>query len=291
MRIGFIGLGGMGRAVAGRLLGAGHDVIAWNRSARPREAFARAGGAVTDRVEETLEADVLFSMLADDEAMEGVFLTSGLLARARPGLIHAALGTLSPAIAGRFSAAHGERGGAYVAAPVLGRPDAAAAGRLNVLIAGPRAALERLTPLVEAFAAAIWPLGEIPERANAVKLACNFALASMIETLGEAGALATAYGIGPETLFEIMTSTLFAAPAYRTYAPLVAAAVKPPTGFALKHGLKDVRLGLEAAEQKALALPLAALLKARFEDAVAAGEGDEDWSRLGARALGAAQSP
>jgi 3-hydroxyisobutyrate dehydrogenase-like beta-hydroxyacid dehydrogenase len=291
MRIGFVGLGGMGAAVAERLLGAGHEVLAWNRSPRPREAFARAGGAVTDRVEETLGGDVLFSMLADDEAMEGVFLSSGLLERARPGLVHAALATLSPAIAARFCAAHAARDGAYVAAPVLGRPEAAAAGRLNVLLAGPRAAQERLTPLLGAFAAAIWPLGEIPGRANVVKLACNFALASMIETLGEAGALAKAYGVGPETLFEIMTSTLFAAPAYRTYAPLVAAEAKPPTGFALKLGLKDVRLGLEAAEARALAMPLAALLKARFEEAVAAGEGAEDWSRLGARALGAPEGP
>jgi hypothetical protein len=168
---------------------------------------------------------------------------------------------------------------------VLGRPDVAAAGELNVLCAGEETAVARAKPLLETFAKAIWPLGEDPVRANAVKLACNFALASMIESLGEAAALTAAYGVEPAELFKVMTGTLFAAPAYKTYAEIIANRRFTPAGFKLPLGLKDVRLALQAAEAQHTPLPIASVLRDQFIQAIAQGDADKDWAALAAGAF------
>jgi 3-hydroxyisobutyrate dehydrogenase-like beta-hydroxyacid dehydrogenase len=188
--------------------------------------------------------------------------------------------TISVALAERLEAAHRERGLAYVAAPVLGRPDAAAAGQLHVLVAGGPAAVAVARPLLELIGQRVWPVGEHAAMANVVKLACNFALASTIETLGEAGALAKAYGVEPRTLFEVMTGSVFASPAYRVYAELIGEQRFEPAGFKLPLGFKDVRLALEAGEARHAPLPIASLLRDHFLAAIAAGDADKDWSAL-----------
>jgi 3-hydroxyisobutyrate dehydrogenase-like beta-hydroxyacid dehydrogenase len=195
-------------------------------------------------------------------------------------MVHANLATISVALAKRLAELHAARGLGYVATPVLGRPDVAAAGQLNVLCAGALSATERVRPLLETFAKGVWPLGEDPVHANVVKLACNFSLASMIETLGEAAALASAYGVEPGDLFAVMTGTLFAAPAYKTYGDIIANAQFSPPGFALPLGFKDVRLALQAGEAQATPLPLASLLRDQFIAAIAHGDGEKDWSAL-----------
>jgi 3-hydroxyisobutyrate dehydrogenase-like beta-hydroxyacid dehydrogenase len=139
--------------------------------------------------------------------------------------------------------------------------------------------------LLDAFAVRVWPLGDDPARANVVKLACNFSLASMIETLGEAAALASAYGVPPVDLFEVMTGTLFAAPAYATYADIIGNGRFSPAGFKLPLGLKDVRLALQAGEAEATPLPLASLLRDQFISAIAHGDAEKDWSALAAGAF------
>jgi 3-hydroxyisobutyrate dehydrogenase-like beta-hydroxyacid dehydrogenase len=190
------------------------------------------------------------------------------------------LATVSVAFAQRLTAMMAERSLGYVAAPVLGRPDVAAAGALNVLCAGAPEAVERVRPLLEAFAKAVWPLGDEPFRANVVKLACNFALAGMIETLGETAALAKAYGVEPADLYAVMTGTLFAAPAYKTYSEIIAGAKFSPAAFKLPLGLKDVRLALAAGESEHVPLPLASLLRDHFIEAIAHGDQDKDWAAL-----------
>lgn len=234
---------------------------------------------------EALDADIAFSMLANDDAIEDVILKSDALDAAREGLVHVNLATVSVAFARRMTELHAAHGLAYVAAPVLGRPDVAASGHLNGVCAGPPNAVARVRPLLEDFTRAIWPLGDDPPRANVVKLACNFALASMIETLGEAGALAAAYGVAPDDLYRIMTGTLFAAPAYKTYADIIAHARFSPPGFGLPPGLKDVRLALQAAEAEHTPMPIASLLRDSFLEAIAHGDADKDWSALAAVAF------
>ncbi len=280
MQIGFVGLGHMGSGIAAHLLRNGHSLKVWNRSAAAARTLADQGAEAVDRPAGAFDADVVFCMLASDEVIDAVVLNSGALDQARAGLIFVNLATVSVAFARRAAATMGERGIGYVAAPVLGRPDVAAAGALNVLCAGAPEAVARVRPLLESFAKAIWPLGDEPYRANVVKLACNFALASMIETLGEAAALAKAYGVAPADLFAVMTGTLFAAPAYKTYSALIAGAEFSPAAFKLPLGLKDVRLSLAAGEAENVPLPLASLLRDHFIEAIAHGDQDKDWSAL-----------
>jgi 3-hydroxyisobutyrate dehydrogenase-like beta-hydroxyacid dehydrogenase len=285
MDIGFIGLGQMGAGIAGNLLKHGHRLKVWNRSPEPVKRLEAEGAVGAVSAGAAFDAEVTFSMLANDEAIEEVIIKSGALDHARNGVVHANLATVSVALAKRLAELHQARGLGYVATPVLGRPDVAAAGQLNALCAGAASAVERVKPLLGAFAKTVWPLGDDPARANAVKLACNFALASMIETLGEAAALASAYGVEPGDLFAVMTNTLFAAPAYKTYAEIIADARFSPAGFALPLGFKDVRLALQAAEAQATPLPIASLLRDQFIAAIAHGDADKDWSVLAAGAF------
>jgi 3-hydroxyisobutyrate dehydrogenase-like beta-hydroxyacid dehydrogenase len=285
MDIGFIGLGHMGGGIAARLLKPGRRLKVWNRSPEPVARLAAEGAEAAASAADALDVDIAFSMLASDDVIEAVIVGSGALDQARAGMIHVNLATVSVAFAQRMDELHRARGLFYVAAPVLGRPDVAAAGQLNALCAGAPNAVARVRPLLEEFTRGVWPLGDDPVRANAVKLACNFALASMIETLGEAGALVAAYGVEPGDLYEIMTGTLFAAPAYKTYGDLIANARFLPAGFKLPLGLKDVRLALQAGEARDTPLPIASLLRDHFIEAIATGDADKDWSALAAGAF------
>ncbi|MDR4305866.1 NAD(P)-dependent oxidoreductase [Chelatococcus sambhunathii] len=291
MIVGFIGVGGMGSGVARRIMAGGHHLKAWNRSRSPLDALAGEGAEVVATPGDAVDADVLVSMLSRDEVIEDVLVGSGALNRARPGLVHANLSTVSVAFAERMERLHTEKGLGYVSAPVLGRPNVAAAGQLNVLASGAPDAVRKATPVLETFAKKVWPLGDKAASASVVKIACNFALASMIETLGEAGALAEAHGVGRAALYEVMTGSLFAAPAYQTYADIIAQKAFEPAGFKLPLGLKDVRLALAAGESKDTPLPIASLLRDGFLEAIAAGDADKDWSALAAGAFRRAGRP
>ncbi|MDE2086411.1 MAG: NAD(P)-dependent oxidoreductase, partial [Xanthomonadaceae bacterium] len=238
MKVGFLGLGAMGAAMATNLLKAGHDVTVWNRSAAATQPLAALGAAVASTPAAAAHGDAVLSMLANDEAVRGVILDGGVLAALAPGAVHVNHATVSVKLAGELAQAHAARGVGYVAAPVFGRPDVAAAGRLNILAAGEAQAVERVRPLLEAMGSRVWPLGEAPERANVAKIAGNFMLASAIESMAAASALVRAHGIGAADFLEVMTSTLFAAPAYQGYAKLIAGQRFKPAGFALPLGYK-----------------------------------------------------
>ncbi len=280
MKVGFLGLGAMGAAMATNLLKAGHDVTVWNRSAAAVQPLAALGAAVASTPAAAAHGDAVLSMLANDEAVRGVILDGGVLAALAPGAVHVNHATVSVKLAGELAQAHAARGVGYVAAPVFGRPDVAAAGRLNILAAGEARAIERVRPLLEAMGSRVWPLGEAPERANVAKIAGNFMLASAIESMAEASALVRAHGIGAADFLEVMTSTLFAAPAYQGYAKLIAGQRFKPAGFALPLGYKDVRLALEAGEAARVPLPFAGVLRDSLLEALAAGDEDVDWSVL-----------
>ncbi len=291
MRVGVIGLGNMGEGVARNLLKSGREVVVWNRSPAAVDALVEAGALKAADPAEAFRAEVVFSMLSQDDVIEEVVVGSGALEKAAAGTTHVNLSTVSVAFADRMEALHQERGLSYVAAPVLGRPDVAAAGQLNVLCAGEPLGVAKATPLLELFAKQVWPLGDRASNANVVKLACNFALASMIETLGEAGALVDGYGVEPSRLYEIMTGTLFAAPAYKTYSGLIAERKFSPAGFKLPLGLKDVRLALAAGEARQTPLPIASVVRDAFIEAIAQGDQDKDWSALAAGAFRRAGRP
>jgi 3-hydroxyisobutyrate dehydrogenase-like beta-hydroxyacid dehydrogenase len=280
MDIGFIGLGNMGKAIAANLIRADHQLYVWNRSRAPAEELAALGARIAAKPADTAHGVVLMSMLADDDAYRTVLLEGGVLAHASPGLIHVNLGTISVALARELAQLHRERGIAYVAAPVFGRPEVAQSAKLNVVVAGEPGPLERVAPLLAAISARVWPVGAEPERANAVKLAGNFMIASAIETMGEAAALVQAHGVSAGEFLTILTSTLFAAPVYQTYGRLIAERRYEPAAFKLELGLKDVRLALQAGDAARVPLPFASVLRDHFLEALAAGKGGQDWAAL-----------
>ncbi len=265
MNVSMIGLGAMGAAMVRNLLAKGVTVTVWNRSRAIVDALAAEGAIPAHDVDEAFKADIVLSMLAHDQAVKDVLLDSGVLTRARKGVVHVNLATISTALAGELAALHAELGLGYVSSPVFGRPPVAQAGGLNVLAAGAPDAVATAMPVLEMLAAKVWPLGEDPVRANALKLAGNFMIISAIESMGEAVALGEAYGVPAPELLDMLTSTLFAAPIHKIYGAMIAERRYTPPGFAAELGLKDVRLVLDAAEAKGLSMPQADLAEASLE--------------------------
>lgn len=280
MKVGFIGLGSMGSAMAGNLVAAGHAVTVWNRSEAAAEPLVGLGAKLARTPDRAVLGDAVCSMLANDQAVRAVFLDGGLLDAMDSGTVHVNHATISVALAQELTEAHAARGIGYVAAPVFGRPDAAAAAKLNIVAAGQPDALEKVRPLLEAMGVKTWPMGGDPVRANVVKIAGNFMLASAIEAMAEASTLTRAYGVEAADFLEVMTSTLFAAPAYQGYGKLIAEQRFSPAGFAMPLGLKDVGLALSAGEGKRVPLPFAGVLRDNFLDALTHGGESLDWSAL-----------
>ena len=280
MDVGFIGLGRMGKAIVANLLRAGHRVRVWNRSPEPARELAKAGATIAGEPAEAARAEVLMTMLADDESTRSVLLDGGVLDRAARGLVHVNLATVSVALAREFAQLARERGIAYVAAPVFGRPEAAQAAKLNIVVAGEGNAVARIHPLLSAIGERIWPVGSAPEHATVVKLAGNFMIASALETMGEAAALAQAHGVPAREFLKVLTSTLFAAPVYQSYGRLVAEQQYEPAAFKLVLGLKDIRLALQAGEAAHVPMPFASVLRDHLLEAVAAGKAESDWAML-----------
>lgn len=283
MHIGFIGLGNMGSAMAANLLRAGHGVTAYNRSFDKVQALTGAQPART--VADACHADVVVSMLADDHAVEAVTLgADGIVANLPASAVHVSCSTISIDLVRRLTEAHTAAGRGFVAAPVFGRPEAAQAAKLFVVAAGAPELTTRLAPVFDAIGQRTFTVGDDPAAASLVKLSGNFLIASVIESLGEAIALVAKAGVDKEQYVELLTSTLFDAPAYRTYGGLIARGEFEPAGFAATLGLKDVRLVLAAGEELRVPLPTASLLRDRFLTLLGTGGGDLDWSAVGALA-------
>jgi 3-hydroxyisobutyrate dehydrogenase-like beta-hydroxyacid dehydrogenase len=279
--VGFIGLGNMGSAMATRLLAAGFDVTVYNRSPGKAEALAARGATVATTVAQACAGDVVITMLANDDALDAVVTgEGGVVATLRDGATHVSSSTISAALSKRLTAAHGAAGQRFITATVLGRPEAAAAGKLFVLAAGPAEAVDPLMPVLDALGQRTFRVSEVAAVGNVVKLSANFLLANVIESLGEAVALVSKAGVDRRDYIDIITSTLFSAPAYETYGGLIAREEFEPAGFAARLGIKDIRLVLAAAEELQVPLPIASLLRDRFLTLLAAGGGDLDWSAI-----------
>jgi len=282
MKIGFIGLGRMGSGMAANLLKAGHEVVVYNRSPGKAQALVEQGASEAASVAEACGGDVVFTMLANDKAVEAVVLgDSGIVANLKKSAIHISSSTISVALSGRLADAHAQAGQVYVAAPVFGRPDAAAAAKLFIAAAGSEAALKTCAPLFEAIGQRTFVLSDNPASANLVKLSGNFLIASVIESLGEAMALVGKGGVDLHAYLDLLTSTLFSAPVYKTYGGLIADAKFEPAGFAAPLGQKDINLTLAAAETLQVPMPVASLLRDRFLTLMANGGENLDWSAIG----------
>jgi 3-hydroxyisobutyrate dehydrogenase-like beta-hydroxyacid dehydrogenase len=282
MNVGFIGLGRMGAGMAANLLKGGHRLIVYNRTPAKAEPLIAQGAGRAASLSDACQGDAVITMLADDEAVHAAVRgEGGIVDRLRPGALHVSCSTISVSLSQQLSEAHAKAGQRFVAAPVFGRPEAAAAGRLFVVAAGEAAAIEAASPLLEAIGQKTFVVSETPKAANLVKLSGNFLIASVIESLGEALAFVEKGGVDPRRYLEILTSTLFDVPIYRTYGGLIAGGSFEPAGFAAPLGYKDIRLALAAAEELRVPMPLASLLRDRFLTLLARGGERLDWSAIG----------
>lgn len=280
MDIGFIGLGNMGKAIAANLIKGGHKLTVWNRSPAPAQELAKLGAAIAASPAEAFANEIVISMLADDKALRSSLIDNGVLAGARKDVLHINMATISVALAEELTELHAKLGQGYVAAPVFGRPDAAAAAKLNVVVAGPRQLVDRAQPLFDLVGQKTWRMGDEPHRANAAKLAGNFMIGAAIEAMAEATTLAAGYGVPAADLLDLLTNTLFASPVYKGYGGMIAADRYEPAAFKLSLGLKDLRLALAAGDQANVPLPMASLVRDNLLAAVANGEGDLDFAAL-----------
>ena len=281
MNVAFIGLGNMGTHMARNLLRAGHQVTVYNRTRSKTVPLAAEGARVAGSAADAVrDSEVAVTMLADDFAVEQAVFGDGGLASALPAeAIHVSCSTISTALARRLAAEHAERGQHYVSAPVFGRPDAAEAKRLLVVAAGPPQIIDRCRPVFEAIGRQSFIAGAEPWQANAVKLCGNFMIASMLESFGEACATLRKAGVAPRLFLEVINA-LFASPVYANYGRIITEEQFEPAGFALRLGLKDIRLVLETAEECAAPMPVASLVRDQILSALAFGQGESDWASL-----------
>ena len=293
MKVAFIGLGRMGHAMVSRLLGAGHEVIVYNRTAAKLAPLVAQGArAAASPAEAAQSTSLVLTMVTDDAALTSVVQQSGGLIEALPkGGIHVAMGTHSVKTIRALAAAHGEAGQVLLSAPVLGRPDAVTAGRLVMIVGGEPEGVQRCGPLFEALGRRVFEVGVDPGSAAAMKLANNFLLACAIEAMGEAFALVQKNGVDSDVFREMIMDGLFASPAYTIYSKIIAAQAWDEVGFTVTLGLKDVNLALAAGELAAVPLPSGNVCRDRLLGAIAHGDQDRDWATMAleqARASGLA---
>jgi len=283
MNIGFIGLGSMGAAMAGVLIKAGHTVTVWNRSPEKTDPLVAQGAVRAATPAGAAKGDAAFTMVADDSALDAVVFEGGGILDALPaGAVHISCSTISVALAERLTEAHAAKGQHFVSAPVFGRPIAAADGKLFVAAAGPAEAMARAMPLLETVGQRVEVFGDTPSAANLVKLAGNFLIVSVTESLSEAITLVGKGGIDKQQYLDFLTSTLFGAPIYRNYGALIVSGKFEPAGFAASLGAKDMRLAGEAAEGLSVPMPLLDLLRERLARLLARGGGHLDLTALSA---------
>jgi 3-hydroxyisobutyrate dehydrogenase-like beta-hydroxyacid dehydrogenase len=280
MKIGFIGLGRMGRGLAGRILGAGHDVVVYNRTPEKAADLVKEGARPATSIAGACEGrEVVVTIVTDDAAVrEVVFAPNGIRQALPHGGIHLAMGTHSVAEVKKLAAAHAEANQVLIAAPVLGRPDLAATGQVGIVAGGPTAAIEKCGPLFQVMGRRTFHAGAQPEHAAITKLANNFMLGCAIEAMAEGFALVRKYGVVPQVFYEVMTESLFAAPAYKVYGKIMVDEAYDKVGFTTLLGLKDFNLIMAAANEARIPLPSGNAFRDRLLGAVAHGDGEKDWA-------------
>ncbi|HUM92664.1 MAG TPA: NAD(P)-dependent oxidoreductase, partial [Candidatus Competibacter sp.] len=280
--IGFIGLGSMGRPMANNLLAAGFDLRIYNRTpGKAVDLIASGARAVATPVEAVVPGGIVVTMVANDAALEAVTLgVEGIASGLGSGGVHLSMSTVSPQLARRLADVHREHGSHYVAAPVLGRPAAAAAGKLFILLSGSAEAKERVASLLAVMGQATRDLGDDPTQGHVAKLAANFMILSLVEVYAEVLAFAEKNGIGRQDMARLFGDTILNAPLFHLYGELLARENYAPPGFRLALGLKDIELILATGALSRTPTPVADLVHNRLLTAVAKGRGELDVTAL-----------
>jgi 3-hydroxyisobutyrate dehydrogenase-like beta-hydroxyacid dehydrogenase len=268
--------------MARNLIKAGHALVLYNRTRSRADELQPLGARVVGTPGEVASGvEVLITMLADDRAVEDALLGPGQAIQSLPaGAVHLGMSTISVALSRRLVVAHQEKQQHYVAAPVFGRPEAAAAGKLFIVAAGSVQQVERCQALFDAMGQKTFVIGEEPSSANVTKLAGNFLISTTIESLAEAFSLVRKSGVDANKFLEVLTGSLFSSPVVINYGGMIAANHFEPVGFKLPLGFKDNRLVLAAAEEAAVPMPMASLVHDRFVAAIAQGLEESDWSAI-----------
>ena len=268
--------------MAGRLIQAGHDITAYNRTPSKAQVLIDQGAHVAAGVADVCQDDVVITMLADDNAVEKVVLgENGVLQNLGERTIHVSMSTTGLALSKKLADAHVTAGRRFIAAPVFGRPNIAAQGKLFIIAAGELDIIDVCMPLFDAMGQKTFRIGEVPQAANLVKLSGNFITASVMEALSEAMALIRKGGIDPHRYFELLTSTIFTCPVFTNYGEGLANGKSEAGGFAASLGEKDIRLALAAAETLHVPMPLASVVHDRLQTLIARNDEQVDWSALG----------
>ena len=286
LEISFLGLGAMGLPMAANLLAAGYRTTVWNRTAAQAAPLVAKGAILaTGAGDAAKPGGMLISMVADDAALEDLVTGDADIARRLgDGGIHISMSTVAPATTRALAEVHRKAGSTMIAAPVFGRPDAAAAKRLWICVSGPASAKAAARPVFDALGQGVFDFGEVPEAANVAKISGNFLIAAAMEAMGEAFAMAEKSGLDRASLAAMLGQTLFACPVYQGYGAAIANRRHSPAGFRLPLGLKDIEIVLRSAREANAPMPTASLLRDRFVHALAMGRDELDWSAL---ALGA----
>ncbi len=291
MKVGFIGVGRMGQAMARRICGAGHDVAVYNRTREKARALTDVGAKVVDSIADAAcYGEAVFTMLADDAALEDVAVQKdGLLQSLPKGAIHICAGTHGVAVIGKLNALHTGAGQIMIASPMLGRPEAVSSGQAGIVVGGPAQSVAGCRSLFDALARRVFEAGPEPAAATAIKIANNFVLGCAIEAMGEGFSLVRKYGVASQVFYDVMTDGLFAAPAYKVYGKIIVEQAYDKVGQMAVLELKDANLALAAGEAAGVPLPSGNIWRDRLIGAVAHGDGGCDWAvmaREQARASG-----
>lgn len=278
MKIAFLGTGRMGAAIARHLIKSGEDLTVWNRTAASAQALGAEGAQVATTVPEAVKgADIVFTMVIDDRALEDILVSHAMIDSLPRGAMHVSLSTLSVAFSKKLTTEHAQRGQHFVAAPVFGRPHIAEAGKLWVAVGGAKDPVEKVRPLLEKFSRGITVAAEHPWSAHALKLGGNFLITAMIASLSEAFVYAEAMGVEPGVFLDTVNKALFQSPFYEMYGKIMLTPPEKP-GATMAVGEKDMRLFREAAQQSHVKTPLADLFLATLQHALEAGMKDADWA-------------
>ena len=291
MNVGFVGLGRMGRGMAHRLLGGGHDLVVHDVVRAAGDDFVYAGARFADTGADLCAGrEFVVTMLVEDAAVVDVALRAGGLCDSMPkGAIHIAMGTYGVAAIRTLAAAHASAGQVLVAAPVLGRPDLAASGQLGIVAGGPADAVRRCEPLLQMMGRKTFQAGELPESATAIKLANNMVLGCAMVAMAESFSLVRKYEVAPQVFYEVITEGLFSAPAYKGYGKTMVDQTYDNVGSPITVGLKDANLIAAAADLARVPMPSLNIYRDRLLGALAHGDGDRDQAVLAreqARAAG-----
>ncbi|GAB4127100.1 MAG: NAD(P)-dependent oxidoreductase [Thermogutta sp.] len=281
LSLGFIGIGQMGAAMVANWLAAGYSVRVYNRTAEKTEPLVQLGAVRVDSPAEAVPpSGIVMTCVSDDAALQSIFADGAIFHRLGAEGIHVSMSTISPKTALDLDARHRREGGTYLACPVMGRPDTVAAKRQTFYVSGAASARETVKPILERISRRVLDLGEGPAEAHVAKLASNFLIAAVVESLGESFAFVEKSGLPAATFFETITEFLFDCFIYKGYGKHLLSGEHREPLFKLALGAKDMSLVAQTAAETQTPMPLLSLIRDRYLASLAQGRGNWDWTAI-----------